>query len=70
MSTPMLSILLVFALLACSEAFGITSTRITTQRVSHGIEMKIFDWKRRQLFENYEIPAGELASMPDINLLS
>ena len=43
------------------EAFGAASTsnvRVIS-RSSADLEMKIFDWKQRQAFENYQVPDGK-----------
>ena len=53
----------VAALLGTSsvEAFGAASTSNvrSISRSTGEIEMKLFDWKQRQLFENYVVPDGE-----------
>ena len=43
------------------EAFGAASTSNvrSISRSSADLDMKIFDWKQRELFENYKIPDGE-----------
>jgi hypothetical protein len=43
------------------EAFGAASTSNVRSIVkSTGeLEMKLFDWKQRQLFENYVVPDGD-----------
>ena len=44
------------------EAFGAASTSNvrSISRTAADLDMKIFDWKQRELFENYKIPDGEL----------
>ena len=43
------------------EAFGAASTSNvrSISRSTGEMEMKLFDWKQRQLFENYVVPDGE-----------
>ena len=43
------------------EAFGAASTSTVRSftRSSADLEMKIFDWKQRQAFENYQLPDGK-----------
>lgn len=43
------------------EAFGAASTSNvrSISRTAADLDMKIFDWKQRELFENYKIPDGK-----------
>ena len=55
--------LIALALLATHvSAFGAAGMLASPvrARTSGDLNMKIFDWKRRQLFETYEVPSGEL----------
>ena len=46
------------------DAFGAASTSNvrSISRSTGEMEMKLFDWKQRQLFENYVVPDGERLS--------
>lgn len=43
------------------EAFGAASTSNVRSviRSAGDMEMKLFDWKQRELFENYVVPDGD-----------
>jgi hypothetical protein len=48
------------------EAFGAASTSNvrSMNKMNGNVDMKIFDWKARQEFENYKVPDGKaLASI-------
>lgn len=53
------------------EAFGAASTsNVRVNRASANLEMKIFDWKARDAFENYIVPDGTSSSFVDMFLIS
>ena len=60
----MIKLLVVLALLgflATVQAWGAPTSRSITAR-REGMSMKIFDWKQREAFADYEIPAGRWRS--------
>lgn len=52
---------LLSVLLVSVEAWGAPSLRAATRRQGE-VSMKIFDWKARDAFVDYEIPAGMCAA--------
>lgn len=40
------------------QAFELTSSRATSRTDLADVSMKIFDWKKREAFQSYEIPEG------------
>lgn len=60
----MKAVFIIFALVgfiaeSTVEAFGAASTSCRINRGNGELNMKIFDWKQRELFENYKVPDGK-----------
>lgn len=62
-----LLLLTVAGLATVSNAFGSPSVRSVQRMTQSNVNMKIFDWKQRELFETYEVPSDYVLS---VNTLS